>query len=683
MDFFNIKVERRHRAGPDAEAVARLMLALIELLEGLGLSTVQVINRLLSGTTSPLRPLFETVTQKLAQEGFSQKIRVPRWDRERLQNFAWVAGEVRGNRQAKDFRQRMPADRMVEVFEPGGILERRLNDYEYRPQQVEMIREVVQAFNRSEFLLVEAGTGTGKSLAYLVPAIHWAVENGERVIISTKTKNLQEQLFFKDIPLLQGVLDVPFQAVLLKGRANYLCLNKWHSVLLEPELKLTPEEQVEILPLVTWLEETATGDVSENTGFNLNRNLSLWNKLCSESDYCLEQRCKYFDRCFLQRVRQAARQAQIVVVNHSLLFSDLASDNTILSNYMYLIFDEAHNVEKVATEYLGRELSLWRVRNLLDRLYAREAVETGLLVSLHRKVEHIGKEALREAFLAQIELVTELVELGWRAAGDFFHHLAQRVLQGTTGPDGHYRRKLRYKRDSNLFDPDSVEGLIGALGCLRVELSKLAEWIRDLPEGAIDSREEILHDLAARTLECEAIIDDTLFLTGAEDDDSVYWLELPPREGRSNVRLLAAPLNIGELMKVYLYDRLHCIVFTSATLTVGDSFDYIIARLGLNLVEPEGLRTLALGSPFDYHRQALVCVPTFLPSPKDERFQVEVSQLMEELTTTLRRGDLGPVHLLRYAYPDLLGFEARFRGGGYLAAGSRIGWLPIEYHGPV
>jgi len=285
--------------------------------------------------------------------------------------------------------QLIDENRIEKYFLQDGELARVIKNFEEREQQFTMARLVTQAVNNSNFLIIEAGTGTGKSMAYLLPAVEWAVnnrENHERVIVSTNTKNLQEQLFFKDIPTVYSIADHKFKAVLLKGKGNYLCLDKWKSTLTDIDQKLTNMERSRILPLLLWAEQTQTGDIAENSGFQLNQNLGLWAKLIAENNYCPGRSCKFYNECFLMKARNNARKADIIIVNHSLLFSDLVTDNSILGEYKNLIFDEAHNIEKTAADYLGIRFNWWSFRNTYYKLYEEEPRKAGTIVQLEYRL---------------------------------------------------------------------------------------------------------------------------------------------------------------------------------------------------------------------------------------------------------------------------------------------------------
>ena len=288
---------------------------------------------------------------------------------------------------------------ILQLFAPGGALAKKFTDYQPRPAQKQMAKTVATTFNRSQVALIEAATGTGKSLAYLIPAILWAVRNQKRVVVSTNTINLQEQLIHKDIPLLQKALNCAFNAVLVKGRGNYLCLDKLQALDQQGKL-LLEEEWADFTALSQWARQTSDGSRSD---LSLNVSPNLWDKVACESDTCTRIKCEFYSRCFFYNARRQAAAADLLVVNHHLLFADLAvrratgryHDAAVLPPYSKLILDEAHNMEDIATEYFGVQISKLSLRRLLARFYQvrkRGAVrEKGAIPFLLARLRSLGE----------------------------------------------------------------------------------------------------------------------------------------------------------------------------------------------------------------------------------------------------------------------------------------------------
>jgi predicted DnaQ family exonuclease/DinG family helicase len=644
VDFYQISLKRAHRALDDARATGELFLSLVRQMVALDLTTLGLLSRLAAGLGSGLETIFSQGLRLTVKEVLTRKIPAGGERQDLLGDFFNLSGEPVAESPGKgEEGARRPLDpsAMEVLLGPQTGLGRALGQFEQRPQQVRMVQAVTRAFNSSEFLAVEAGTGTGKSLAYLIPAVHWAVQNGERVIISTNTKNLQEQLFFKDIPLLHDALELSFSAALVKGRSNYLCLNKWNWALSQSGQVLTVHERRQLLSLVVWAQQTQTGDVAENTGFFAEP--GVWSKVCAERNYCLGSRCKFNGRCFVMRIRRAAAHAHLVVVNHSLFFSDLASEGAVLSNYDHVIFDEAHCLEKVACQYLGVELNWWMLRTLLNRIYQREVLELGVLPTLRRRVEHAAiSDAAREPFLGRIDRAIQDRDDLWQVGTDFFKFLTETVLVLYGEREGGYTGKYRYRRDGELVGQikSQADEFAGDLIGLKASLLDLVGMLDGLEPESLKDQEQQREDLAARARDCQEIIDALGHLVGAEDEQYVYWVQTPTREDSFDTRLFSAPLHVAQLMRTLVYNRLRTAIHTSATLSVAGQFDYFLSRIGLHLVEPERLRTLSLGSPFDFDEQALVCLPSYLPSPKDARFLGEAIEVLYQALLASRGGAL-------------------------------------------
>jgi predicted DnaQ family exonuclease/DinG family helicase len=643
-EYYGVDLERAHRAVDDARATAGVYLALTGELAALDPEIAALLARLSAGAGEGARIFFELGLRRSVGNVLKRKISSTPVRPDLMQSFTNLSGEIGEaavRREEGAEPDPLDLEDLVSVFGSRTALGRALGSYERRPQQIQMVEAVARAFHRGEFLAVEAGTGTGKSLAYLVPAVIWAVRNDCRVIISTHTKNLQDQLFYKDIPLLHRALEEPFVSALVKGRSNYLCLNKWHRIIEGREPVLTGREWIELLPLVRWVHQTTTGDVAENTGFRGGG--ELWSKLCAERNYCLGPRCPYHGRCFLMRIRRAAAEAHIVVVNHSLFFSDLAAENAVLSEYDFVIFDEAHRLEEVATQYLGSELNWWTVRAMLNRLYQRERAALGTLASLDRRLKksslgEVDRTAMLDGTAAALQVRQDL----WHTAMEFFRALteAARAVYGQAKSE--YIGKYRYRAGDRLLQMIAEPGRVMRAGLVRLheQVRQLAGQLQLAEIERIEDGAQLLEELLARMRDAHDLVEALDHLLKAEEDSHVFWVEIPVKEDGFDARLLSAPLNVDQLMRTLVYDRLRSAVHTSATLTVAGRFDYLLQRIGLNLVEPERLRTLSVGSPFDFEEQALVCVPAYLPTPKETGFLEALTAALGEVLTASRGGAL-------------------------------------------
>ena len=533
----------------------------------------------------------------------------------------------------------MDTEALTRLFETDGLFESGMDGYEHRPQQVAMVRGVAGAFNEGGVLLVEAGTGTGKSLSYLTPALIWAVRNDQRVIVSTNTRNLQEQLFYKDLPFLLDNLGLDFRATLLKGRSNYLCLDRWRQVTRRPADHLTVEEREAAIPLAVWARETRTGDISEHAGFNRGDGHSLWEKINGEGTAC--PRCVFKEECFVNRVRRAAMASHVVIVNHALLLSDLEADHAVLSRYGHLIIDEAHNLERAAVAHMTLEAGGWRMRRVLSRMHAPERGGTGVLAGLGRLASRAAenqdwKAPLTAGTRMAIDRITEVN----RRIEDFFRIAGEEAI-GQTDDRPTQRIKLRYRAGDDYAGmlrssaPVLIEGLAG----LRETLGVLHETLDQVPDSWLDDREARGNAIMAAMDFCREMEEALYVLTEADGEERVYWVEAARSRPMSCV-LTAAPLRVADRLHDDLFRPVRTVVLTSATLKVGDRFDYQLERLGLDRIDPRRLRVQGIGSPFDYEDQVLVCVPAAFPTPRSDAFQSAVSRLILDLVVSTMRSAL-------------------------------------------
>ncbi len=435
-----------------------------------------------------------------------------------------------------------------------------------------MAQEVESALRESQHLLVEAGTGTGKTLAYLVPALL----SGKRVIISTGTKTLQEQLYLKDVPFLQTLFEGPLSVAYMKGRANYLCRQKLYEAAREPVLTGIGEIR-EYGMIREWEAETKTGDRAELR--EIPDNSTAWLKLDARADLCAGQKCQQFERCFLTEMKRRANESEIVIVNHHLFFADLASREApfggIIPDYDAVIFDEAHEIEDVAGQYFGITVS---------NLQVQELVKDTAAIS-------------RRKFFATPELDRVLVLLNEHAA-QFFSLFPQEGRHGFRAHDAFLDQHEMIYRE-----------LLLGLEVLRGQLELVMEAIEDTVP------------LVRRAY---AIGQALRFWMESGDRAYVYWIE---RRGRG-MYLQATPIDVSQTLSTHLMEKVKTVVLTSATLAVAGSFDFAQKRLGL-----ERARTLMVESSYDYSTQALLYVPPHLPDVKAPSFTqaaaTEIEQILE------------------------------------------------------
>jgi predicted DnaQ family exonuclease/DinG family helicase len=649
--YFDIDLERAHRAIDDARATGNIFLELTERVFACDAQLLRLIIRLLYRNSARVKNYFQPILDTKLNENVEYTPASIAEDITYAQQHFNIIGEADYKPPAIESEtnnQPIDVTEVTNYFTNDGNLSKAIPSFEEREQQIKMSKLVTDALNNLEFLTVEAGTGTGKSMAYLFPAIEWATKNRnnlERVIISTNTKNLQEQLFFKDIPTVYTVSKNKFKAVLLKGKSNYLCLDKWKSTMIDMDQRLTPAERSRILPLLLWADQTQTGDIAENNGFQLNQNLGLWAKLIAENNYCPGRTCKYYNDCFLMKARNGARKADIVVVNHSLLFSDLVTDNSILGEYRNLILDEAHNIEKTAGDYLGVRFNWWSFRNAYYKLYEEKPRKTGSLIQLEYRMTKANlPEYIQDKLYKRISrLKTECIGLK-QCTSSFFSGLSQNIRSHyqKSNDNGFEETKIRYHQKFKFFSEVSIQidELRVALRNTKRRLSDLLEIFPEIHQDAFQFQDQIHRELISIETDLETLHHAFDFCLGADSDQHVYWLELASRKESTDIAFNAVPLNIAELLKKSLYDGLHTAIFTSATMTVAESFNYFKNRVGLDLVDQQKINSEILGSPFDYENQILLGVSDYLDDPRSDRFSDQLADLISEIHTNNPTGML-------------------------------------------
>ncbi len=492
---------------------------------------------------------------------------------------------------------------LYDFFAPGGVLSRSPLPYEFRKGQLEMAQAVERALEEKRHLIVEAGTGTGKTLAYLLPALR----SGRRVIISTGTKNLQEQLFFKDVPFLESLLG-PLQVCYMKGRANYLCRHKLYALRSQPILSGL-EEISQYQAIADWEKTTETGDRAEID--DLPETSQLWAKLDARSDACLGQSCADYQRCFITEMRRKAAESDIVIVNHHLFFADLAikqqasgaPDAGVLPEADIVIFDEAHELEDTASSYFGISLSNIRFeelsRDVESLLRAKQAFSAGI-----SSAAQVLRERARMFFAA----LPSPQHANRARAGD-----PDPRGPGRGGPNGDGRMQFSGREEFLEAQGDLYLGVLNGLHRLEGEFERLRGVEEAMP-------------LRRRTAE---IRDQLKFLMETEDKNTVFWLERRGGKGRNatmSTHLQATPIDVSEILGELLFENFPSVVLTSATLTVQGGFEHIRKRLGLR-----DARELVVPSHFRYGEQALLYLPPEMPDPREANFQDEAAKRIRRM----------------------------------------------------
>lgn len=538
-----------------------------------------------------------------------------------------------------------------EIFSPTGLLSRAKN-FEYRPQQQEMAVAVAKALEHKEHLVVEAGTGVGKSLAYLIPAILYAVANRKKAVVSTHTINLQEQLVEKDLPMLENILPVKFSFTMLKGRQNYLCTRRLHKAMQQADSLFTSPEVSELRRIYEWSKKTTDGSLSD---FDIEPDLKVWSQVCSERGICSPKICghqsefgKQSGICFFQRARHRILSADVLVLNHTLFFTLLGGieeeiDGGILFKNDFVIFDEAHNVESVASRHIGLSVSSGQMRYSLQRLW-NPRTEKGLLATLRQGPSvKLVADLLREAdsFFGEVESACE--ELNRRQADD-----DNRGLRASSAPPSNQRpwTELRIRR------PDLVRDNV------TLPIQRLREAVGELIQRSEDK------DTGQELLECNRRLgelrEEVAMFLGQSAEDHVYWVE---RAGKAQktLTLNAAPIDVAEFLRRRLFGADTSVIMTSATLATkagrasrlpGEgaspstpspaaipavktteaggtpALHYFTRRVGA-----EQAVALQVGSPFDYERQMRLFVVNKMPDPREGGYGDALARWIEHFVT--------------------------------------------------
>lgn len=551
---------RHHRATEDARVTAQLLGTLVAELFATDPGLLQYVGQLVDGVDTSLSTLLLSAARTAPPSVSVWQPHGPA--------LVWPPSA----------QTAMPLDARLALAADGPLFERL--GLEDRKSQRDLLELVDAVLVEGGVLVAEAPTGTGKSLAYLLPSAARALGDGRRVVISTGTKNLQEQLLQKDLPALLGATGWPARAQLLKGRQNYLCLWRYHGAVAQSLQELPGDERLELARMAFWLHQTETGDRAETKVGG-----DLWSRVEATADTCSGEQCPLYKQCYFFGSRRRAEAADLIVVNHALLLSDLKSQSAVLPRYDRLIIDEAHQLDSAATEHLGSELSSWEVR----RLTGRVAGTPGSLLGASDPAADRARGAQRAAqhlFSQARGLVT-----GRRSA-----RLTEELLAGEGG-----RRLVAAGEEfaSQVMDLGSaLDAAAQTRGeHLRVELMALAERCRSA-RGVIAS-----------------------LLTPGEDD--VAWIEVGDRD---EVALKLAPLYPGELLQEMLFSRVESVVLTSATLSVSGDFDFLLEAIGLK-GDPR-LHLAALPTPFFFRDQCALLVATDLPEPKDPDFDRQAGDLL-------------------------------------------------------
>jgi len=636
-EALNISFPTRHRALEDALATKDLFLALVEQASKLDISVIQEINRLATQVDWPLHHVFRELERTKARTAFVGSIGQQLLAKGALDgegSLTLFAREETPPLKPSPERKPLNVDQLAAMLEEDGLFAQEFPGYEYRPQQVEMLRVVAEAFNKSQHLLVEAGTGVGKSLAYLVPAVHFATQNGERVVISTNTINLQDQLYEKDIPDLQRILPFEFKAALLKGRSNYICLRRLAALRHNGPSSL--EEMRLLAKVLVWLPSTITGDQAELFLPDY-KEQALWSRICADAETCLADRCRYREkgRCFFYGARREAERAHLIVVNHALLLSDVAVENRVLPDYRYLIVDEAHHLEASTTNQLSFAVDRRQMEGLLNGLSHNlgKGQPVGFLAELLRHCRGKVPKDVQERLERRINDLHEEVEAARRLLYQFFNRL-ESFLEEHGQDSGPYNQTIRLTGGIRV-QPAWANVEIAwdnlSLHLLRIgeELERLSTGLLGLDEYEVPDQEDLLQELLSYINRTRELQEQMNALIAQPSPSGIYWAELSAQD--EEISLHAAPLHVGPLVQKHLFMPKECVILTSATLRTEGEFDFIRERLSAWEAEEA-----AVGSPFDYVSSTLLYLPTDVPEPYQPYYQKTVEEALVDLCRATR-----------------------------------------------
>ena len=509
--------------------------------------------------------------------------------------------------------------KLLKLLKPGGIISSLFNHYEERESQAVMLETVIESFNNSTISVIEAGTGTGKSLAYLIPVFKWTEKNDERVVISTATINLQQQIVENDAILAAKICDVSPKISIVKGRSNYICHKRYYETLEENALFNENNEELKVMG--EWLETTKTGDRSDLSFYP---NDDLWGSICSEADLCTGIRCPWHEKCFVLKARKRAAASKVLVVNHHLLFSDLSmrrsgglgfDEPAVLPPFMRIIFDEAHNIEKSASSYFSESFSFTVISKYLKRI-ARVVKGKNIGLYYYVKKNYKPKDKVYTkipGIVKKILASAENLDIGILS------------LVGKSGSS----------LFNELINEESRARIYELIKVLNKNLLKFnALWEASLSNmDEIVSESDAVYELKAligRLNSIASICD--RFMHYNRKKELIFWVEkIKTFKGEFHIRFVITPLEISSIMHDVVYKQYMTVVFTSATLTVNNSFEYWKSRIGLDSYGEKEIIELSLPSPFNFEENVLLGIPMDLPLPNEDSYINSISDFILKL----------------------------------------------------
>ena len=604
----HLKIERSvaHRALPDAEACGKLFVKAIDAIQKFSPEVLHLCQRLSQGT------IWENIFEK--NESLGVKIEYP---------FLEECSALPVLSKKVPFR-------VSAFFGEKGLLSDKVLNFVERPSQVDFASIVERNMHKGGIAVLEAGTGVGKSLAYLASAALKAV-SGERVLISTATKTLQEQLFTNEIPVLQSIFGSDLSPFVLKGRSNYLCLRKFEELTQQADSLLSLEERETFMTLFPWIVQTKTGDISENSGFNHQRNRFLWNKLASEAASCAGENCPFYSCCPALSAKRKAMSSNLLLVNHSLFLSDLLLDFALLPSYEHVVFDEAHRLPSLSAQAFGRSFRLFDLRNACRNLQSGQT--TGLLV--------LAKQVLGE--IEPLISLPEKIAETEKALHRFFMKIGKRL--------GKQKKESFCYSNGILADYDvDPESFLKQLQDLKIGVASIAERLRENSEN-----KNLAKDFDGVHSSLEKLLTDFEFLILANRKDWAFFLEEPYNP--HTIRLNAKPLYTETFWKEKFYTWIKSATFVSATLSIKNSLDYFVNKMEMQKLPAYKTPFLKTYPQMERADGEKVVVVDYLPKPNSPEYQAALENLLVELLPGLSENTMvlfTSLHAMTQVYQKLL-----------------------------
>ena len=601
----NIPRSRAHRAQPDADACGRLFVLAIEKINGEDPWLLQALTHIAAQSNwALLWPSNES------------PLKLPEY---KIQE-APLPGTLERNK----------VERVSEFFKEYGLLARNMEDFKVRPNQQEYASAVERNMHKGGLCVLEAPTGSGKSLAYLVASANKAVM-GDRVLISTATKALQEQLWKKDIPAIESLYNGKLKPAILKGRENYLCLRKFEEILRSPSVMLLPEERDSFMAIVPWIFETTTGDVSECNSFSQGRNRILWSKMESSAKSCLGENCPHYSKCPSLNAKRRAMNANLLLVNHSLFLADMALDFALLPLYENVVFDEAHRLPEFSNNSMGRTISFFGLRNILKTLLPSKNNQDGLLEELKKNIPSNCPEQI-EACTNLVEALAELEKSLHR----FFMKMGKKLSKQKNKNGFTYQTgiKAEYDADPTTFT-DSYANVVRLYEMLNDSMVQNATQI----QGETSHIWGILNNIRGRMTEISRFVSDFEFVCKANREDWIFYMEEPFNP--HTIKLKANPLDSSTIWKEKFYPWIKSATFTSATLSIQSDLSYFIQKMGMDKVKDNHKPFMRVFNEiFNKDEKCSVMVSKFLAKPSTPEYADQLNDTLCQILPEISENTL-------------------------------------------